>query len=183
MKNRGYRFQDLTGLKYGMLTAIKLHSVTSNGTKWNLKCDCGKEVVRLTSNFKKKQHRHSCGCQPTNPGRKDAGFIRLYRDYKASANLRGYSFSLSFKKFKQIVLNSCQYCGINPTLRYSKQVAHKIYVNGIDRVDNSRGYSVSNSVACCSFCNKAKGSLSVKDFLENIKSIYYCNKQRVPNEQ
>ena len=169
--NRGFSFQDLTGKKYGMLTAIKLHSVGKSGTKWILQCDCGNKVIRLAENFKKKQHKHSCGCISKNPGKKDAGLKRFYNDYRASAKRRGYAFNLSKKSFYSIVSSNCYFCDKEPVIRYEKQIAHKIFVNGIDRLDNSKGYTLTNCVPCCKICNRAKGSMSVKDFFNWILKV------------
>lgn len=37
--------------------------------------------------------------------------------------------------------------------------------NEIDRVDNSKGYITSNVVPCCKFCNAAKGTSTVTEFM------------------
>ena len=162
--------------KFGMLTVVKFHSSGKSGTKWELLCDCGKTVVRLASNFKKKQHRHSCGCQPTNPGKKDAGFRRLFNDYRTSSANRGHSFRLGKKYFKYLVSNNCNYCGVKPSKRYEKQVVHTLLANGIDRIDSNKGYVKGNCVSCCKICNRAKNNLSRTDFHAWIKKIYYYNK-------
>lgn len=170
--NRGHNFKDLTGKKYGKLTVVSLDSTNKIGTKWILQCECGNVVTRLASNFKRSKHRHSCGCVSTNPGKPDAGFRRMFGDYRQSAKLRGYSFSLSYKTFRKLIGQKCYYCAADPVHRYSKQIAHKILANGIDRVDNTAGYSVSNSVTCCSKCNRAKAEMSQKEFLTLVTQIF-----------
>ena len=47
---------------------------------------------------------------------------------------------------------------------------------GIDRVDNSLGYTLENSVSCCSKCNYMKKTLNVENFLLHIAKIYNYNK-------
>lgn len=174
--NKGANFKDLTGKKFGMLTVVNFHSTNKIGTKWVLLCECGNNVVRLASNFKKKQHKHSCGCISKNPGKKSAGSRRLFNDYKASAKNRGYSFRLSKKQFLSLVSANCSYCNANPSPRYEKQVAHKLLANGIDRIDNGKGYVLTNCVTCCFDCNRAKGNMSKKEFLDWIENVYYHNK-------
>lgn len=39
-------------------------------------------------------------------------------------------------------------------------------VNGIDRVDNTKGYSVENCVAACRRCNVAKADMAPDQFRE-----------------
>jgi 5-methylcytosine-specific restriction endonuclease McrA len=169
----GPAFQDLTGYKYGKLTVLYLDGIYKSGTKWVLQCECGKTVIRLASNFKKKQHRHSCGCEPTNPGKKDAGLRRMYADYKTSAQKRGYAFDISLKTFKLLIFQKCNYCNAEPSDRYSGWIAHNFKANGIDRVNNSVGYSKDNCVTCCSNCNRAKGKMSEKEFLDWVKLVFY----------
>jgi hypothetical protein len=36
--------------------------------------------------------------------------------------------------------------------------------NGIDRKDNSKGYTIDNVVSCCFICNKGKWTQSVGEF-------------------
>ena len=47
--------------------------------------------------------------------------------------------------------------------------------NGIDRIDSSKGYTVENSVACCKYCNTAKNTMSVDEFLKWIGRVYEFN--------
>jgi hypothetical protein len=40
--------------------------------------------------------------------------------------------------------------------------------NGIDRVDNSKGYILGNCVPCCSWCNRAKADGTLAKFMDWI---------------
>ena len=65
------RFKDLTGQRFGYLTAIKRVEdyVSPKGIKriqWLCKCDCGNEVVVLGCNLTKESIK-SCGCFRKNP--------------------------------------------------------------------------------------------------------------------
>lgn len=44
--------------------------------------------------------------------------------------------------------------------------------NGIDRVDNTKGYTIDNVVPCCGICNMAKGKLNQQEFQNWIKRVY-----------
>lgn len=165
------KFQNLTNKKYGMLTAIRRVRLKKEGTYWELVCQCGTKVIRLAGNIKK-HHMHSCGCIAKNSGKKNAGFHRLFNDYKASARLRKYSFSLSKKNFKALINENCYYCNAAPSLRYKKQIVHQFFANGIDRLDNKKGYTRTNVVSCCKTCNVAKNNLSAKEFFSWIERVY-----------
>lgn len=56
------RFIDLTGKKFNMLTAIRIHSKDKyNHANWLCKCDCGNETIVAGSNLRSGQ-AVSCGC-------------------------------------------------------------------------------------------------------------------------
>lgn len=42
---------------------------------------------------------------------------------------------------------------------------------GIDRLDNQKGYEIENCIPCCYVCNKAKGNRNQKEFIEHCKVI------------
>lgn len=83
---------------------------------------------------------------------------RFYQLYKHNAILRGHSFNLSVKDFEHFWSKPCTYCG-------------GVSGGGLDRVDSSIGYVLSNVVPCCSVCNGMKLDLGVGEFLEHCKRI------------
>jgi hypothetical protein len=46
-----------------------------------------------------------------------------------------------------------------------------VRANGLDRVDNARGYESGNVVPCCDPCNRMKGTLSREAFLEHVALV------------
>lgn len=91
---------------------------------------------------------------------------QLYKRYKRSAEIRGKSFDLSPQIFTHLTNCKCFYCGKTP---YQKQ--GKIKYNGIDRIENEKGYIVGNVVSCCGKCNKAKGTMSFHEFNQWIHEV------------
>ena len=49
---------------------------------------------------------------------------------------------------------------------------------GIDRKDNTLGYTLENSVPCCPTCNFAKRGLSVIEFIEWARRVYINQETR-----
>lgn len=45
--------------------------------------------------------------------------------------------------------------------------------SGIDRVDNSIGYTEGNVVPCCITCNKAKSKQTSEEFLKWVQRVYH----------
>lgn len=103
----------------------------------------------------------------------------FYRQYKKSAESRKISFNLTLEEFKKLINKPCTYCGSNPTSdtyingnKFNK-TNELIYVNGIDRIDSTKGYSVNNCVPCCTMCNKMKLDYSLENFKTQISKIYH----------
>jgi hypothetical protein len=101
---------------------------------------------------------------------------QLYGNYRNSATLRGFNFDLSKEDFKILTSGNCEYCNDIPRKRIKNGRKTSLHIsfytyNGIDRVDNARGYSVDNCVPCCSMCNKMKRANSVESFLGQVNKI------------
>ena len=166
---------DLTGLQFGGLAVIK--RVDRNKHKewcWLCRCVCGSTRVVATYDLKSGRAK-SCGCltpHPTLP-RGDNAFNRIYYDYIRAAKKRNYEWLLSKADFKKLTKKNCYYCNAPPTnMRKSPRCnGHYIY-NGIDRVDNNKGYTPDNVVPCCSACNVSKRHHTTKEFLDRVKRIY-----------
>jgi hypothetical protein len=150
--------------------------ITKTGKKfivWRCLCDCGK-LFDITV---KQIHRgqKSCGCMALG-GRFTKGESRIvvghhkYVGYKYHANERGYSFDLTEEQFIELLFSNCYYCNIGP-MSLVKLNCHSMKVNGVDRKDNTKGYSIDNCVACCKFCNRAKGNATFVDFIKWLDSV------------
>ncbi len=56
--------KDYTGLRVGMLVAIKRTRTASyGGSFWEWRCDCGKTVERTQNSVKRRPEDAHCGCQ------------------------------------------------------------------------------------------------------------------------
>ena len=87
---------------------------------------------------------------------------RRYDIYKFSARKKHRVFDLTLEEFSFITSRPCFYCG--------EKTQDKNYV-GIDRVDSSIGYVLSNCVPCCRACNAMKLDYSQQYFITHIKKI------------
>lgn len=109
------------------------------------------------------------GTMPNKKPDGEAAFNKLFYTYKNNAKVRGIAFRLSKKEFLRLTKLSCTYCGVEPqqeAYQYWKDGKSTVpYVyNGVDRVDNERGYYKNNVATCCGVCNNAKRSLAVEQF-------------------
>jgi len=111
---------------------------------------------------------------------KESSYRALFTSYSKNAINRKLEFNLSFEEFIQKLKLNCFYCGSPPlnTFNYSKNKTTglksrktsllreeaTIFYNGIDRVDNTKGYTLENCVTCCLFCNYAKKNRTLEEF-------------------
>lgn len=166
---------NISGKTYGYLIVVSIIGRTSaRDVIWECQCVCGKFVER-TGRSLKKGFKCSCGCmrgilQKNNNDVKGMDFYGQYmRIYKKGADDRELVWELSKEDFITIVTSNCYYCGATPTKR--EIWARSGLMNGIDRMERAKGYTLSNSVPCCTKCNYMKGRLNTNEFIEQTKRI------------
>lgn len=89
----------------------------------------------------------------------------LYVKYRGEARKRKREFSLTLEEFTNLASSPCFYSGH----RHAEQL------NGIDRVDNSKGYTMDNVVPCCKLCNRAKRDMNVDEFVDWAKNFRWTD--------
>lgn len=77
-----------------------------------------------------------------------------WKDYSAR-----HEVAICEDEYTGLLRSDCVYCGLKAA-------------NGIDRVDNAKGYITGNCAACCGTCNKLKWTQSTLVFFEKVKTIY-----------
>ncbi|QQV88753.1 hypothetical protein Liucustia_53 [Acinetobacter phage Liucustia] len=166
---------------FGRLTVTSLPQSVYNNSGRPLRyvdclCDCGGEVTVQVSKLSTGRTK-SCGCLAIEMTIKRqslpegvAAFNNLIATYRKSAKDRSHDFKLSDSEFKDLISGDCFYCNTPPE-QYQRKFPELLY-NGIDRVENDIGYVYSNCVSCCSICNRMKGALPQKDFLDHINKIW-----------
>lgn len=168
-------FEDLTGRKFGRLLVVGIVEKRKRDHYWNCLCDCGKYKI-VGSNRLLKGKIKSCGCGSADHGKLpegDAHINYLLRHYVEGAKNRNLSFELTRDEFKALLSGCCYYCGVPPNNHSKKrQFQNGIFIhNGIDRLDNTKGYVKGNCVSCCKICNKAKHALSLEEFTKWLDQI------------
>lgn len=103
-----------------------------------------------------------------------AGLKELIGTYKRNSTAYNREFSLSENDFESMTSQRCHYCHDLPSTisKGGSRSGWGDYVyNGIDRIDNSLGYTATNCVPCCTICNRAKNNMTYKDFITYIERI------------
>lgn len=98
-----------------------------------------------------------------NEKRRDNGTVKQYRERpltrykmaKGQAKYEGRDFTLSFEEYSGLLNRPCYYCG----------AVISGQGRGLDRIDNSKGYYLSNVLPCCATCNQARNTFfTVEEF-------------------
>ena len=170
---------DLRDQHFGRLVAVEdVGRNEKQSVLWECKCDCGNTVIVIANNLTSGNSK-SCGCfaneltverclLPNNEG----AFNAVYRDYHWRAIKKGVVFEISKDVFHKLITQECFYCG-SPPMKYRNRSRKKMECvrNGIDRLDNTKGYTEDNVVSCCKHCNKAKDVMDVGEFLGLVHRV------------
>ena len=177
---RQLREIDMTGKKFGRVTVLKLHgSIPRKGRgggerTWLCRCECGNEFVVMGKSLRS-GNTQSCGCLrlerlrdaimlPKNQALKSL----TVNAAKANAIRNGREWNIPEEIAIELMLENCFYCGGEP----EGNMKGKFRYNGLDRVDNSKGYTLDNVVPCCMHCNRAKRTRSLDEFLSWVERVY-----------
>jgi len=129
-----------------------------------------------TEETKNKMRKARMGRPPGNQLPKgEAALNHLFGTYKRVAKRRKLDFTITKKEFYTLTQTNCFYCNCPPENEWkvpSLGLNGSYLYNGIDRVNNKKGYVSGNCVACCEFCNRTKRNYSTQEFLGHIAAIY-----------
>lgn len=161
------KIKDITGKKYGYLTAIKFMGMNRHSQAvWQFKCDCGQSKT-VTSDHIVNRGRGSCGC-----ARRKNQFLSIkknaYKIHLENQKRRGLVSNLTLNTFIQICELPCTYCG-GFFQRRNKQTNAILKFNTVDRIDNKKGYLKSNCQPTCLDCNREKATKTHDEFINHKK--------------
>lgn len=182
---------DLTDKKFGRLIVkgVATERNKRGRLQWKCECDCGNIAYIVTSSLTR-NGTQSCGClrrewladrnkrKPFPPKYEgnQAAQNRLYGVYTRTAKIKGYDFTIDKQTFLTLTSQKCNYCGTMPKRECkSYRSGFSYFYNGLDRVDNTKGYTEDNVVTCCLTCNKAKGTMTLLEFKQWIKDLIEHN--------
>jgi hypothetical protein len=167
---------DLVGQRFGMLTVVEAVGIRKSRSIWKCLCDCGHEKEVQISKLRGGGVR-SCGCLRNTPGGYHLGLgestrntvIRSYQDNALHHNL---VWEISKEQTIKLLAGNCYYCGCPPSrVRKNPHKYGSFTYNGIDRLDNSKGYIEGNVVSCCTLCNYKKHQMSFQEFFNWVTRV------------
>jgi hypothetical protein len=111
----------------------------------------------------------------------EASFAHFYHLYKKNAGYRNLPFELTKEQFREITKQDCFYCGAPPSRLHKRLISNGAYLcSGVDRADNEIGYTIKNSVACCTTCNMMKKCMSAEQFLQACQAVVDHQQSKTP---
>ena len=171
----GRKAIDEKGHRYGRLLVLgraeKRYQHGRGTAYWWCQCDCSNETVVAGTHLRNGTIR-SCGCiHSLRKGK--AAFNALIYAMKAGARKRNLEWNLTKEQVRHLTKQSCHYCGAEPSNVHEQLGCNEPYVyNGLDRADNTKGYTIDNVVPCCFNCNRSKGTRTVSEFILWVVKLY-----------
>lgn len=175
---------EIAGQKFGKLTAIQPTGRTNDRRYaiWRFECECGNVVEKVAATIM----THAANGGHPNCGaakckrivRGGQGRKQAHWNYRTSAKVRGLEFTLTDEQMDELFASNCYYCNAEP-----REGQYTFTYNGIDRVDNTKGYTPDNVVACCKTCNNAKKNMSVEEFLNWADRVWMHQHHEPPRHR
>jgi hypothetical protein len=166
--------------RFGRLVPVQWIGRKGHETIWQFRCSCG-TLTEMSIDKVRPGCTQSCGClkrekdiarlapyigHNTLPVAVSATNI-IYRRYRQHAEERGLIFNLTLDQFGFLITQPCYIpnCGkVNSNRQRVGQRNEWFEYNGIDRIDNDRGYVDGNVAPCCRTCNFAKRAMGLHEF-------------------
>ena len=164
--------KNIVGKQFGHLKVL-IYPIKQRKHHYALcQCNCGTIKLIRRDGFIENRVQ-SCGCYNKKVHSKARAWkivprfyrakIRLvYADYRHVSKKHNRIFNLTKQQFVNKIFKKCYYCGN----------IQKRGFNGLDRINNKKGYLLNNIVPCCNICNHAKNTLTIIKFKNWIGRVY-----------
>lgn len=174
------RVIDLTNRVFESYTIISFEGLDKNGhAEWKGQCSCGDTRVLRGARFRSGVRCPVCSPPPSRGRRGPSGLSAeevtwnsILAVIRNNAKSRGLEMGLSKAEMLKLMRLDCFYCGAPPGNHRRTRGNTTVLWQGIDRLDNSKGYVAENVVPCCKRCNVTKNDQSLEEFLQHIKAIH-----------
>lgn len=138
---------DLTGKKFGRLTAIKQEYMERNAWHWSFLCDCGNTIIRRGA-LVKAGGVSSCGCAKKNSGCWTHGMSRS-PEYSSWTGMKDRCLNPSNKRYQDYGGRGVEVCHrwLNSFENFFADMGERPEPKrdySLDRIDNSLGYFPEN---------------------------------------
>lgn len=163
---------------------------------WQCSCSCGETIVATRGNLTNKQttscgcyHKERASVAKLNNtdvrlDPRESAMNKIYSGHKSCAKMRNL-VSMEKDAYFNLAFANCATCGALPSCSVAAKNAYLsdcrkknipvnselaegkvIYVNGVDRIDSTKGYIEGNVQTMCFQCNAAKSDYTQNEFEE-----------------
>lgn len=140
--------KDITGQKFGLLTAIKPIEKGKNGTKWLCQCECG-NFHTTTVTYLLNGDCKSCGCYKYEPFKEmitkhGMTGTRIYSIWNSMRNRCNNPNALRYKDYGGRGIKCCEeWNDFKEFLKWANSNGYKDDLT-LDRIDNNKSYCPDN---------------------------------------
>lgn len=142
------------------------------------RCHCGNHFFQVNSRVTS-GHKRTCGCSSFTPKYDvgEVGRMNILLSYKRNASGRGLTWELTDDMAYEMFAGVCHFCNKPPSnyATYGKAPHIRDHngftYSGIDKLDNSVGYTIENSVPCCKECNFMKSSHTEEAYIKHCMEV------------
>lgn len=163
------------------------------GDEKRCKICCDSKIASVTKDLKQRRDAHilcvACGissktsdyfCEPCSKrvvldesNKYTRTLDEAWYDFRYGAIKRELIITVNYDDFVALAIKPCYYCGV-----YQSSTC-----NGVDRIDNNKGYISTNVVPCCTMCNMMKNDQPIEALYDKITAIiaYQHTKDPIQN--
>lgn len=117
------------------------------------------EILEQQKEYREQRYDYIRDRENTKANTREGKYLKIIRNAKERKRI----IKMTKDEIMDMTDLPCVYCG--------KETIDGVKRNGIDRMDNSIGYILSNCVPCCEICNYMKQSLDSRTFVERCGQI------------
>jgi hypothetical protein len=176
--------KDLTGVRSGLLQAIKCTGSRKNRKIWLCVCECG-EYKQIASDHLVGQAIKSCGCLRRRKGHHNPKWLgcgeissRFWTEIKHKASIRKYEFNITIKQAWDLFIKQekrCSISGILLSMEVDRNNSASFRTASLDRIDNNKGYVLGNVQWVHKDINRMKWRYDQSYFIDLCKDIARYN--------
>lgn len=177
------RFNDIVGMKFGLLTAQKFAFIKGHNPYYECLCECGNTTTIPKYNLLKAK---SCGClqrkENTYKLFDGVGEITktIFNKIVANAVNRDKEFLITPEYAWNLFLKQDRKCAISGLpIEFNKNSRDRSGTASLDRIDSSLGYIIGNVQWTHKDINNMKNDLPEKEFLYYCETVYLYSKSKI----
>jgi hypothetical protein len=163
VKRGGQNVINMTGEKFGSLTVTKRAESKNKLAMWECQCKCGNTCVCRGADLRQGKIK-TCGCRKGIKSRRNwQGHGEIPRSYWSSlannADQRGKEFKIDIQQANDLFLEQNKQCALSGRI-----IGFGDRSASMDRIDNTKGYTIDNVQWLHKDVNKAKGQFTQDEF-------------------